>query len=132
MSGGERFHREGEASSFWVLEARTGGDVRWMESEVDQGSTFSFTARFKHRQQDTATGALLPTAVRGLPVLVVDENATSRRILDAMLVDYGMEPTQAGSARASVAAIEQAEQRGETFRFGRRHRPFGRVGHLVC
>ena len=66
----------------------------WVESAVGKGSTFHFTADFDTpRQPAAAAGAVRRKALEGLRVLVVDDNATNRRILDEMLASWRMTPT---------------------------------------
>jgi signal transduction histidine kinase len=52
----------------------------WVESEVDRGSAFHFTARCGI-QATASAAAPRPTSMLHRRVLVVDDNATSRRIL---------------------------------------------------
>jgi CheY-like chemotaxis protein len=47
-------------------------------------------------------------ALREVPVLVVDDNATSRGILEEMLAGWGMRVTSADGAAAALAALERA------------------------
>jgi len=88
----------------------------WVESIVDQGSTFHFTSQFAVQRPSLATS--LPTEqvnVRDLPVLVVDDNATNRRILHDMLTDWGMRPTTVASGGAALDILEHAEGVGQRF-----------------
>jgi CheY-like chemotaxis protein/HPt (histidine-containing phosphotransfer) domain-containing protein len=87
-----------------------------VESTLGQGSTFHVEVWFGVPQGPTES--LVPAApdkVRGLPVLIVDDNATNRRILAAMLSHWGMKPTLADDAGSALAALDQARQAGEPF-----------------
>jgi CheY-like chemotaxis protein len=53
--------------------------------------------------------------VRGLSVLVVDDNATNRRILDETLTGWGMRPTCVEGGEQALAALERAQEAGEPF-----------------
>jgi CheY-like chemotaxis protein len=57
-----------------------------------------------------------PAELRGLRVLVVDDNATNRRILQEMLGNWGARPTLVDGGVAALSALEQALQAGEPFR----------------
>ena len=61
--------------------------------------------------------AAVPDAVdlRDLPVLIVDDNATNRRLLEEMLIGWRMVPTLAASVPEALAALRVAQESGRPF-----------------
>ncbi|WP_187276558.1 YfiR/HmsC family protein [Parahaliea maris] len=90
-----------------------GGELS-VQSEPDQGSTFYFEADFAV-SDEAAPLALQPEELRGLPALVVDDNATNRMILEEMLTNWGMAPCVVDGAGPALAALENAEQADKPF-----------------
>src|SRR5262245_32275343 len=90
------------------------GGQLWVESVVGQGSIFHFTARFAVQHQAAPVSPNIEKInVRDLPVLVVDDNATNRRILHDILIHWGMRPTVVESGEAALDTLERTESTGQ-------------------
>lgn len=101
------------------------GGHLWLESPVNisenqpgPGSIFHFTLRFGlPRGASIAREPELTLAeFKGLPVLIVDDNATNRRILEVQLSNWHMSPVAVATASAALDEIQKASESGTPFK----------------
>jgi len=90
------------------LVALMGGRI-WVESTVGHGSTFHFSARVERGSERAAPREPLSADLHGLAVLIVDDNATNRRILQRMIMQWGMHAVGVAGGAEALAALETAE-----------------------
>ena len=92
-----------------------GGRI-WVESEMGHGSTFHFTTRMVVRDDVARPPRQQTEFLADTLVLVVDDNATNRRILSEMLTNWGMRPVLAANAHEGLQRLREAHTRQEPFR----------------
>jgi signal transduction histidine kinase/DNA-binding response OmpR family regulator len=92
--------------------ALMGGTIG-IESELGEGSTFRFNTLFGKAAAGSAlVPAVSPARLAGLSVLVVDDNATNRRVLSGLLRLWKAVPTVVASAPAGLAEVRRAAAAG--------------------
>src|SRR5439155_10084705 len=92
------------------------GGAITVDSAPGRGSTFAFTARFGLQSQaQESPAARVPAQLGGLPVLVVDDNATNRHILHEWLRGWRAEPAAAGDGLAALSALWHAVSAGRPY-----------------
>ena len=97
------------------LVALMGGRL-WAESEAGKGSTFHFNAHFGlHKGPPRIPAPKESANLIDLPVLVVDDNETNRRILEEILKKWGMRPTLAESGLQALEKLTRAREAGEPY-----------------
>src|SRR4029453_3147806 len=87
------------------LVERMGGRI-WVTSEEGRGSQFRFAATFGIQTERRTEARPSAANLHDLRVLVVDDNAPNRLILEELLRSWRMDPTAVDSASAALAALD--------------------------
>jgi signal transduction histidine kinase/CheY-like chemotaxis protein/HPt (histidine-containing phosphotransfer) domain-containing protein len=90
-----------------------GGQIG-VETEAGVGSTFWFTARFESSTAVLSEDGPLPE-LAGRRILIVDDNATNRRILEYQVTSWGMSPTSAAGGAEALRLLAESAELGASF-----------------
>ena len=91
-----------------------GGSIS-VESQPSRGSTFHFTARFEVQQPGMENLPSRWRTLTDLPVLIVDDNATNRRILEEVFTNWRMRPVAVEGGVAALATLAKSMRTDQPF-----------------
>ncbi|MDZ3836615.1 MAG: response regulator [Rhodospirillales bacterium] len=90
-----------------------GGQIQ-VESVLGRGSTFRFTVRL-HKVAEQPRPAATPPSIAGARILIVDDNATNREILEHQLSGWRVDHESAADGPQALTRLADATRRGRPF-----------------
>ena len=90
------------------------GDIR-VDSELGRGSTFTFTVSLGLQDKTIKQKFVIPDNIRKSKVLVVDDCADSRLIMEKMFMSFGFKVDCVASATESLAKLKKFNKTDKTY-----------------
>ena len=106
-----------------------GGQIG-VDSTAGQGSTFRFTARLGLQPEGTQASFPLPASLQGSRILIVDDHATNRRILEYQLRSKGVIHESAEDGFQALDRLQAAAGQGTPFDLAILNMQMPRMGGL--
>lgn len=91
------------------------GEIRVVASELGKGSTFAFTVCLARQAADQEPMLVTPPDIRGLSVLVVDDCADSRLIMQKMLESFSFKVETVFSGNEALSRLKEKQTQAEAF-----------------
>ncbi|MEC4675032.1 MAG: response regulator, partial [Nitrospirota bacterium] len=91
-----------------------GGEIG-LESQPGQGTTFSFTVSLQSQATTVDSPDAARANLRGLRVLIVDDNATNRKILEHYIKAWNMVGTSVPDGYAAMKALRHSVEQGQPY-----------------
>jgi PAS domain S-box-containing protein len=92
-----------------------GGEIT-IQSQMNQGSTFYFTAVFEKQPKAMSEPERFPQKLQGIRTLVVDDSAANRHFISRMLETFGAQVAAMPNSASAIDTIKKASAAGKPFR----------------
>lgn len=94
-----------------------GGQIG-VESTLGQGATFWFVINLQKQPEPTPIHQATPEDIRGLRVLIIDDNETNRKILTHQLHAWSLHSDAVKSGKEALQILREAAGTGEPYQLG--------------